>query len=54
MTPEDIATLQFALANVNSPRSSLRMDAALAFKTLNRKYTRPVVDETRRKMENKP
>lgn len=51
MTPEDLATLKFALANVNSPRSEKRMDATFAFRRLNKKYSRPVVDETRRKME---
>lgn len=51
MTPEDQTTLRQALSRVNSPRSKERLDAALKFKYLNRKYGRAVVDETRRKME---
>lgn len=51
MTPEDQTTLRQALSRVNAPRSGDRQDAALKFKYLNRKYTKPVVDEARRKME---
>lgn len=51
MTPADLETLRFALENVNAPRSQLRMDAALAFRYLNRTYTRAEVDRVRKEME---
>ncbi len=51
MTPEDRTTLRQALSRVNAPRSGDRQDAALKLKYLNRKYSKPVVDEARRKME---
>ena len=44
MTPEDLTLLRQALSRVNAPRSGDRLDAAMKFKYLNRKYTRPVVD----------
>ena len=51
MTPADLELLRQALRNVNHHRSGVRLDAELKFKYLNRKYTKPVVDEARRKME---
>ena len=52
MSPADMESLRFALANVNAPRSQLRMDAALAFRRLNRTYTRAEVDRVRKEMES--
>jgi hypothetical protein len=45
MTPADLERLKFAVSHVNHHKSQKRLDAALAFRYLNKTYTRPVVDE---------
>lgn len=51
MTPADLITLRQAIRNINHERRSNRMDAEMQFRYLNKKYTRPAVDEAKRKIE---
>jgi hypothetical protein len=51
MSPEDTATLRQALLRKNHERRTNRMDADMRFRYLNKKYSRPVVDEEVSKMK---
>ena len=51
MTPADMESLRQALRNINNGRRVNRMDAEMQFRYLNKKYSRPVVDEEVRKMK---